>query len=53
MSDTDSTLAQDTDEALALQRKIERQEGEGQSLIQTPEDIRKAELLRKVEDSGA
>lgn len=53
MSDTDPALTQDSDETLALQRKIERQEGEGPSLIRTPEDIRKAELLRKVEDSGA
>ncbi len=44
---------EDGDLDVTLQRKIVSQEGEGPSLIPTPEDARKSELLRKVEDEGA
>lgn len=53
MSEADPVLTPDNDPSLNLQRKIRRQEGEGPSMIPTPEDRRKAGLLRKVEDSGA
>jgi len=53
MPDTEPVLVPDTDANLDLQRKIRRQEGEGPSLIPTPEETRRARLMRKVEDSGA
>ncbi len=53
MPDTEPSLAEDADPQLDLQRKVVRQEGEGPSLIPTPEESRKAGLLRKVEDEGA
>ncbi len=53
MSDSDPVIVPDHDESLALQRKIQREQGEGVSEIPTPEDARKEGLLRKVEDDGA
>jgi len=53
MSDTEPVLVPDTDANLDMQRKIRRREGEGPSMIPTPEEARKAGLMRKVEDSGA
>ena len=50
---SDPALAPDNDPNLNLRRKIRRWEGEGPSAIPTPEESRKAGLLRKVEDSGA
>ena len=42
----------DTDRAEALQEKIEDAEGAGPSLIRTPEDARKENLIKKVENEG-
>lgn len=53
MSESETALEPDADPELGLQRKIVRQEGEGPSLIPSPEDARKNGLLRKVEDDGA
>ena len=53
MSDTEPVLVPDSDPNLDMQRRIRRREGEGPSLIPTPEEARKAGLMRKVEDSGA
>ena len=42
----------DTDRADALQEKIEDTEGSGPSLIRTPEEARKENLIRKVQSEG-
>ncbi len=42
----------DTDRAEALQEKIEDAEGSGPSLIRTPEEARKENLIKKIESEG-